>query len=109
SDPAAREKLNAIVHPLVRGRMLELEQAAGHSAIVVQDIPLLAENDLAGLFDVVVVVDVPPRLQVERLAGRGMGREQAEARMGSQASREQRLAVATLVVDNSGTLADLDQ
>jgi dephospho-CoA kinase len=109
SDPAAREKLNAIVHPLVRDRMLELERAAGDAAIVVQDIPLLAENSLAGLFDVVVVVDVPPELQVERLAGRGMGREQAEARMGSQASREQRLAVATLVVDNSGTLADLDR
>jgi dephospho-CoA kinase len=109
SDPAARGKLNAIVHPLVRDRMLELERAAGGAAIVVQDIPLLAENGLAGLFDVVVVVDVPPSLQAERLAGRGMGREQAEARIASQASREQRLAVATLVVDNSGTLADLDR
>jgi dephospho-CoA kinase len=109
SDPGAREKLNAIVHPLVRDRMLELERAAGGAAIVVQDIPLLAENNLAGLFDVVVVVDVPPEVQVERLAGRGMTREQAAARMGSQATREQRLAVATLVVDNSGTLADLDR
>ena len=109
SDPAAREKLNAIVHPLVRDRMLELERAAGDAAILVQDIPLLAENDLAGLFDVVVVVDIPPEVQVERLAGRGMSREQAAARMSSQATREQRLAVATLVVDNSGTLADLDR
>jgi dephospho-CoA kinase len=109
ADPASREKLNAIVHPLVRERMRQLEEAAGDAAIVVQDIPLLAENGLAGLFDVVVVVDVPPQVQVERLTGRGMSRPQAEARMRAQATREQRLAIATLVVDNSGTLADLDR
>ncbi len=110
ADPGARAKLNAIVHPRVRERMAELEKAAGGSAIVVQDIPLLAENNLAGAFDAVVVVDAPPEVQVGRLAtGRGMSREAAMARIGAQASREQRLAVATFVIDNSGTLADLDQ
>jgi dephospho-CoA kinase len=87
--------------------MQQLERAAGDAAIVVQDIPLLAENDLAAGFDVVVVVDAPPEAQLERLVKRGMTREQAASRMAAQASREQRLAVATLVVDNSGTLADL--
>jgi dephospho-CoA kinase len=110
SDPGARAKLNAIVHPRVRDRMAELEQAAGDAAIVVQDVPLLAENDLAGLFDVVVVVDAPEDVQVERLAaGRGMSREAALSRIGAQATREQRLAIATFVIDNSGTLAALDQ
>jgi dephospho-CoA kinase len=110
SDAGARTELNAIVHPRVRDRMAELEQAAGDVAIVVQDVPLLAENGLAGLFDAVVVVDAPADVQVERLvAGRGMSREAALARIGAQATREQRLAAATFVIDNSGDLAGLDQ
>jgi dephospho-CoA kinase len=110
ADAALRAKLNAIVHPLVGRRMQELEQAAGDAAILVHDIPLLTENHLAGNFDEVVVVDVPPRVQAERLAKeRGMTTEQAEARMRAQATREERLAVATIVVDNSGSLAELDR
>jgi dephospho-CoA kinase len=110
ADASLRAKLNAIVHPLVGRRMQELEQAAGTAAIVVHAIPLLAENDLAGNFDEVVVVDVPPRVQAERLSKeRGMTTERAEARMRAQATREERLAVATIVVDNSGSLAELDR
>ena len=110
ADESLRAKLNAIVHPLVGRRMQELEQAAGEAAIVVHDIPLLAENHLAGHFDEVVVVDVPPRVQAERLAReRRMTPAQAEARMRAQATREERLAVATIVVDNSGSLAELDR
>ena len=72
--------------------------------------PLIAENDLAGAYDLVVVVDAPPRMQVDRLLRhRGLSREQAQARMAAQASREQRLAVADIVVDNSGSLAELDR
>lgn len=109
SDEALRGKLNAIVHPLVGERMREIEEAAGQPEIMVHEIPLLAENGLAAAFDVVVVVDVPPQVQLERLVStRGMTSAHARARMSAQASREQRLAVATLVVDNSGTLDDLD-
>ena len=110
ADTSLREKLNAIVHPLVGARMRELEEAADEAAIVVHDIPLLAENHLADGFDEVVVVDVPPRVQAERLTReRGMTPEQAEARMRAQASREERLAIATIVVDNSSSLAELDR
>jgi dephospho-CoA kinase len=114
ADPSAREKLNAIVHPLVRDWMRAGERAAVDEAngqvIVVHDVPLLAETGRAGGFDVVIVVDVPPELQVERLASqRGMTEAQARARMAAQASREQRLAVADLVIDNSGSLDDLDR
>jgi dephospho-CoA kinase len=110
ADASLRGKLNAIIHPLVGARMRELEEAADKAAIVVHDIPLLAENHLAGGFDEVVVVDVPPRVQAERLVKeRGMTPEQAEARMSAQASRRERLAVATIVVDNSGSLAELDR
>lgn len=109
SDDALRGRLNAIVHPRVGERMREIGEAAGQPEIMVHEIPLLAENGLAAAFDVVVVVDVPPQVQVERLVSiRGMTSAHALARMSAQATREQRLAVATLVVDNSGTLDDLD-
>jgi dephospho-CoA kinase len=75
---------------------------------VVHDIPLLAETGQAGSFDAVVVVDAPRETQVERMvARRGMTRADAEARLAAQASREQRLAVATHVIENTGTLEDL--
>jgi dephospho-CoA kinase len=110
ADPELRGKLNAIVHPRVGARMAELEQAAGPGAIVVHDVPLIAENGRADAYDVVVVVDVPPRIQVERLVRfRGMTRDQARARMAAQASREQRLAIAGIVIDNSSSLAELDR
>lgn len=114
ADDGAREKLNAITHPLIREYLQAAEEAAvaagGPDTIVVHDIPLLAEGQRAAEFAVVVVVDVPPEVQLERLTTqRGMTEEQARARMAAQATREQRLAIADLVIDNSGTLADLDR
>jgi dephospho-CoA kinase len=110
ADESLRMKLNSIVHPRVGERMAELEAQAGAAPVIVHDVPLLAENHLADRFDEVVVVDVPPRIQAERLAReRGMSRAQAQARMRAQASREERLAIASIVVDNSGSLAELDR
>jgi dephospho-CoA kinase len=113
SDEAARGKLNAITHPLIHAHIQAAEEAAvkagGPDTIIVHDIPLLAEGQRSGGFDVIIVVDVPPEVQVSRLAGRGMPEEQARARMAAQASREQRLALADIVIDNSGTLDDLDR
>jgi dephospho-CoA kinase len=114
ADDAARGKLNAITHPLIHEHIKAAEEAAiaagGPDTIVVHDIPLLAEGQRAADFAVVIVVDVPAELQVERLtAQRGMTEEQARARMAAQATREQRLAIADIVIDNSGTLADLDR
>jgi dephospho-CoA kinase len=110
ADPQLLGKLNAIVHPRVGARMRALEESAAPGAIVVHDVPLIAENNLASAYDLVVVVDVPPRLQLDRLVRlRGMTPEQAQARMAAQASREERLAVAGMVLDNSGSLAELDR
>jgi len=110
ADPELRSKLNAIIHPRVTRRMAELERSAGSGAIVVHDVPLIAENSRAGVYDIVVVVDAPPKIQAERLVRRrGLTREQARARMAAQASREQRLAIADIVIDNSGSLAELDR
>ena len=109
ADQQKLARLNAIVHPRVGARMRELEDAAGPDSVVVHDVPLIAENGLADAYDVVVVVDVPPAVQLDRLVRlRGMSRNQAEARMAAQASRTARLAIAGLVIDNSGSLADLD-
>ncbi|MFI8179841.1 dephospho-CoA kinase [Actinacidiphila glaucinigra] len=109
SDPERLRALNAIVHPLVRDRSAELERAAGPDAVVVHDVPLLAENGLAPLYDVVVVVDAAPATQLDRLVRlRGMAEEDARARMAVQATREQRLAVADVVIDNDGPLEALE-
>lgn len=107
-DDQARRRLEAIVHPLVFERIVQLEQEAPAGGVVVHDIPLLAENGRAGDFDVVVVVDSAPQVQVERMVrDRGWTREEAESRMRAQSSREDRLALATYVVENTGTREDL--
>ena len=108
ADPDARRRLEAIIHPLVHRRSAEQEAAAPEDAVVVHDVPLLAEVGRAGSFDAVVVVDAPAELQVERMVeDRGWTREEAESRIAAQATREQRLAIATHVVDNTGSLDDL--
>ncbi|KQV19158.1 MULTISPECIES: dephospho-CoA kinase [unclassified Kitasatospora] len=108
ADPERLAALNAIVHPLVRARSAELEAAAGERDVVVHDVPLLAENGLAPLYDQVVVVDASDEARIDRLVRlRGMTEAEARARMAAQADRETRLAIADLVIDNSGTLAEL--
>ncbi|MGI9005792.1 MAG: dephospho-CoA kinase [Streptosporangiaceae bacterium] len=110
ADKDRLARLNAITHPLVGERMAQAEREAGADAIVVHDVPLIAENNLKPGYDLVVVVDAPEHVQIERLTRhRRMSTEQAEARMAAQASREQRLAIADLVVDNSSSLAELDR
>jgi dephospho-CoA kinase len=108
ADEAARRRLEGILHPLIRARGAEIEAAAPEGALVVHDIPLLVESGQAGLFDAVLVVDVPVQTQVRRMVqDRGWSADDARARVAAQASRDERLAVATHVVDNTGTRDDL--
>jgi dephospho-CoA kinase len=108
-DEPARKRLNAIVHPLVGHRTVELKAAAAADAVLVHDVPLLVEGGLASLYDLVVVVDAPEDTQVERLVRlRGMSEEGARARIRAQATRDQRRAVAHVVIDNSGSLEELE-
>ena len=110
ADPDRRRVLEGIIHPRVRARGAEIEAEAPEGALVVHDIPLLAETGQASAFDAVVVVHAPHEVQVDRLVRvRGMSREDAEARIAAQATAEDRLAVATHVVDNTGTHDDLRQ
>ncbi|MEU6531138.1 dephospho-CoA kinase [Streptomyces sp. NPDC046928] len=108
ADPERLAVLNSIVHPLVGARSRELEEAAADDAVVVHDVPLLTENGLAPLYDLVIVVDAGPGTQLDRLVRlRGMTEEDARARMAAQATREQRRAIADIVVDNDVPLDEL--
>jgi dephospho-CoA kinase len=112
ADPERLAALNAIVHPLVGARQAELEAeaVAQDAAVVVFDVPLLAENHLESLYDQVVVVDCPVEVAVARLVEhRGMAEEDARARISHQATREERRAIATHVLDNSGTPEELER
>ncbi|MDX3851598.1 dephospho-CoA kinase [Streptomyces sp. AK02-01A] len=108
-DQERLRALNAIVHPLVRARSAELEAAAGPDSVVVHDVPLLVENGMTGLYDLVVVVDASPETQLDRLSRlRGMPEREARDRMAAQANREQRRAAADVVIDNDGPLEELE-
>jgi len=107
SDEVQLARLNAIVHPIVGARSAELLAAAPAGAIVIYDVALLVENGLQDGFDEIVVVDAPDEIRLERLEGRGVGRADAARRIASQATSEQRLAVADYVIDNSGDFASL--
>jgi dephospho-CoA kinase len=107
SDERARADLNAIVHPAVGARVAQLVAATASDAVTVYDVPLLVESNMAGGFDVVVVVEASVATRLARLAARGMPEDDARARMAVQASDEARRAVAHEVIANDGTLEAL--
>jgi dephospho-CoA kinase len=110
ADEDRRRALNAIVHPLVGARSAELQRAAGPDDIVLHDVPLLTENGLAPYYDMVVVVDADPAARLDRLVRlRGMTEDEARKRMAAQASREERLAIADVVIVNDGPLDALEE
>jgi dephospho-CoA kinase len=108
ADQDALRRLNAIVHPLVGARSAQLVAAAPAGSVLVNDVPLLVENKLAGNYDLVLVVEAPGEVRIARLVrDRGMTTEAAEARIGAQASDDERRAVADVVIANDGTLDEL--
>jgi dephospho-CoA kinase len=111
-DDAARQRLSGILHPLIGSRALaavDEAHALDPAAIVIQDIPLLVESRITSDYAVIIVVDTPVETQLARLTGlRGMTEADAKARIGAQATREQRLAAATHVIHNDGDLEALD-
>lgn len=108
SDENKRQTLNGIVHPLVAHRRSELIAAAAEDAVIVEDIPLLVESQMAPMFPLVVVVDADPEVRVQRLIDhRGFSEADARARIAAQATEEQRRRVADVWLDNSGTSGHL--
>jgi dephospho-CoA kinase len=107
-DEAQRAKLNEIVHPLVASRRAEIVAAVSEDQVIVEDIPLLVESQMAPLFPLVAVVHADPDVRLSRLIGiRGMDEADARARIAAQATEEQRRAVADVWLDNSGTPGQL--
>jgi dephospho-CoA kinase len=111
SDPAQKAVLESIVHPEVARRFGELvEERRSTAGVLVYVTPLLVELGLAPAFDVVVVVTASPHLRVSRVASeRGLSPEDVRRRMATQASDEQRAEVANVLIDNDGTLAELER
>lgn len=111
-DPAALARLNGLLHPRIGELTLQrfAEAESSDAPVLVHDVALLVENGLQNAYEAIVVVDVPVELQLERLVRlRGMDGADARARIARQATREQRLAVATEVVRNEGTLEELEE
>ncbi|HKW73594.1 MAG TPA: dephospho-CoA kinase [Candidatus Dormibacteraeota bacterium] len=109
NDPFARKRLNAIVHPLVREWMATrtVEAVDAGAEIVIQDVPLLFENDLQGLFSSTVLVYASAETQVARLIQeRGISRERAESMLASQMPIDEKRVLADYVIDNGGTRED---
>ena len=107
-EPERRAELNGIVHPLVRERAAAVIAAAPGDAVVVQDIPLLVETGQQKNFHLVLVVDAPEDVRLQRMTGhRGMTEADARSRMVAQASRQDRLAAADVVLPNAGTREEL--
>jgi dephospho-CoA kinase len=109
SDPSALAALNAIVHPLVAARTGELMAEVPAGGVVVYDVPLLVENELQDDYDAVIVVEAPLDVRLARLARRGLSGQEALERMAHQADDEKRRAVASVVLDNSGSIERLRQ
>jgi dephospho-CoA kinase len=110
ADPAARQDLEALIHPAVRRRAAELQSAAPAGAVVVHVIPLLVETGQSDRFDLVVVVDADEATQLARIRTRdGLDESAGHARIAVQTTREHRLGAADVVIDNSGTQADLER
>ena len=108
SDDDKRKTLNGIVHPLVGKRRAELIDAAPVGSVVVEDIPLLVESQMAPLFPLVVMVHADEDVRVARLVeNRGFSEEDARARIAAQATIEQRQAVADVWLDNHGSADEL--
>ena len=110
--PDATEKLNSITHPRIRERTLERFAQARTDGVpvLVYDMPLLIENGEYNQMDHVLVVDAADEIRIDRLVNsRGLDEEDARRRIAAQISREERLAAADSVVDNSGTRDQLLQ
>jgi dephospho-CoA kinase len=107
-DDAARRRLEAITHPLINARRRELMAAVQPDAVIVNDVPLIAEGAAADRYDTVVVVEAPRAERVRRLLARGLDAEDIERRMAVQSADEDRRKIADYLIENDGTLADLE-
>jgi len=108
SDDLRRARLEELLLPLIAAEAWARMDTVPAGQVAVYDVPLLVEGQMQDLFDLVIVVEADLELRLERLAERGMGREEALARIASQATDEERRAVADVVLSNSGSIDELE-
>jgi dephospho-CoA kinase len=106
-DPKAREELEAIIHPIVRRESSRITRRAKEDSIVINQIPLLFETKSADRFDLVITVESERELRIARLKERGLKEFEIAARLGAQATDDQRRSIANIVIENNGSLEDL--
>jgi len=105
ADPEGTRRLNAVMHPRIRAEGQRRIAAQPDAQVVVYDMPLLVETGQTDLVDLVVVVDIPAEEQIRRAVEmRGLDEQDVRRRMQVQASREERLAAADIVIDNAGSI-----
>ena len=108
SDDLRRARLEELLLPLIAAEAWARMDTVPAGQVAVYDVPLLVEGQMQDLFDLVIVVEAQLEVRLERLAARGMTRDEALARIAVQATDEERRAVADVVVSNSGALEDLN-
>jgi dephospho-CoA kinase len=102
SDPAAKAKLEAIVHPGVQRLFEEAKKDLPLDAIVIYEIPLLIESKSGSRFDYAITVEADVETRTQRLKERGLASHEIVGRMAAQASREERISQSGLVIENHG-------
>ncbi|CAB4669160.1 unannotated protein [freshwater metagenome] len=107
ADATARRKLESIIHPIVRSQFLQAVDALHGEEVLVYEIPLLVESRAEGLFDFIISVECEISIRYERLRARGMSSNEIDSRIASQATAEERAAIADLVITNNGTQEEL--
>lgn len=107
NDPSAKDKLESIVHPVVRREFEEAVASLKAEEVLVYEIPLLVETGAQDRFDIVITVESEMENRIERLRQRGMHFSEIQARIAAQASREERVEVADFLIENDGTEDEL--
>ena len=107
SDPDKRKKLESIIHPIVQQGLADARAELSEDQILIYEIPLLVETNAASKFDAVITVEAPLVARIERLKDRGLEASEIEKRIASQATTEERKAVADYVIENDGNEEDL--
>ena len=107
SDAQKRKALEAIIHPKVQQALASARKSLGEDEILIYEIPLLVETGAAGKFDYIITVEAPLEARIERLRKRGLHQSEIEKRISNQATAEQRIAVANMVINNDGDEEEL--
>lgn len=107
SDPDKRKKLESIIHPIVQQGLADARAELSEDQVLIYEIPLLVETNAASKFDAVITVEAPLVARIQRLKDRGLEASEIEKRIASQATTEERKAVADYVIENDGNEEDL--